>query len=273
MQKFCYYTIDPPPELARYVRSFWVFEGSGYDQNPYVYRSMADACAEMVFHYKGVFHEISGNSKQHKNIGGLAMLQGPTRQYSRYVVNEDFGIFGAYLFPFAVPDIFRLSSLEIQHEMPSIADSFGPEGRILTEKILTARNNNERVSILSDYLLKKLRQFNNPDSTLHECIKHFIFSRNPVCIEETTRQFNISERQLERKFKTITGLTPKTYSRISRFQQAMKNYGRKFKNLTDIAYECGYYDQSHFIHDFREFSGYEPGTYFAGKAEGIEYRG
>ena len=273
MEKFRYYTIDPPAELARYVRSFWVFEGSGHVSEPYIYRSMADACAEMVFHYKGAFNGISKKGVIDENAGNLAMLQGPTRQYKRFVVNEDFGIFGAYLYPFAIPDIFRLSSLEIQNETPSIIDSFGSEGRILSERILSAGNNNERVLILSDYLIRKVQQFANPDSTLHDCIKHFIFSRDPVRIEETSRQFNISARQLERKFKTITGLTPKTYSRISRFQQAMKNYGSKYKNLTDIAYECGYYDQSHFIHDFREFSGYEPGTYFAGKAEGIEYRG
>lgn len=43
------------------------------------------------------------------------------------------------------------------------------------------------------------------------------------------------------------------------------------KSLTDIAYDCGYYDQSHFINDFKEFSGYSPKVYFSGNAEGSEY--
>ena len=60
------------------------------------------------------------------------------------------------------------------------------------------------------------------------------------------------------------------YSRIIRFQAALKEYGSK-KTLTDIAQDCGYYDQSHFINDFREFTGYNPKVYFAGKAEGSEY--
>ncbi|WP_350340143.1 helix-turn-helix domain-containing protein [Paraflavitalea speifideaquila] len=56
------------------------------------------------------------------------------------------------------------------------------------------------------------------------------------------------------------------------FQEALQQYGSTFKSLTDIAYECGYYDQSHFIHDFKEFSGYHPGQYFKGRPEGIEYK-
>ncbi|HEX2898290.1 MAG TPA: helix-turn-helix domain-containing protein [Bacteroidia bacterium] len=82
----------------------------------------------------------------------------------------------------------------------------------------------------------------------------------------------ISMRQLERTFKDHAGFSPKTYARILRFQSTTKEYGNTHKTLTDIALDCGYYDQAHFIHDFRQFSGYAPGDYFFGKPEGIEYR-
>ena len=62
----------------------------------------------------------------------------------------------------------------------------------------------------------------------------------------------------------IFGFPPKLYSRITRFQAALGEYGSG-KSLTDIAYDCGYYDQSHFINDFREFSGYNPKVYFSGQ--------
>ncbi len=79
-------------------------------------------------------------------------------------------------------------------------------------------------------------------------------------------------RQFERKFKQFSGFSPKLFSRIIRFQSAIKKYDDKKMPLTEIAYECGYYDQSHFIHDFKEFSGYSPMQYFSGKAEGVEYK-
>ena len=272
MQDFNYYTIDPPPELARYVRCFWVFEGNDLGGHPYIYRSMADACAELVFHYQARWEGISENNEILPGTDNIAILQSPAGTYQRFITRENFGIFGAYLYPYAIPELFKLSSLELQNEMPSISDCLGNDGRVLEEKIIQADNNQERVSILSDYLIKRCRAQDNPESSMQACIKHIIHSRVQLPMEETAAMFCISARQLERKFKTITGFAPKSFARISRFQHALHNYGSSYKSLTDIAYECGYYDQSHFIHDFKKFSGYEPRAYFSGKAEGIEYR-
>ena len=272
MQDFNYYTIDPPPGLARYVRCFWVFEGKDLDGHPYVYRSMADACAEMVFHYKARWDGISVNNEILPGKNNIAILQSPAGTYQRFVTRENFGIFGAYLYPYAIPELFKLSSLELQNEMPSISDCLGNDGRVLQEKIMQADNNHERVSILSAWLTNRCGAYSNHESPVQACIKHIIHSRVQLPIEQTASLFCISARQLERKFKTITGFAPKSFARISRFQHALHNYGSTYKSLTDIAYECGYYDQSHFIHDFKKFSGYEPRAYFSGKAEGIEYR-
>ena len=52
----------------------------------------------------------------------------------------------------------------------------------------------------------------------------------------------------------------------------MNEYGNQDLSLTEIAFKYGYYDQSHFIHDFKQFSGYHPSAYFYGKPEGAEYR-
>ncbi|MBC8045504.1 MAG: AraC family transcriptional regulator, partial [Fimbriimonadaceae bacterium] len=91
-------------------------------------------------------------------------------------------------------------------------------------------------------------------------------------VEQLARQNFLSIRQFERNFKEFSGFRPKLFSRIIRFQSALSEYDNKGKPLTEIAYACGYYDQSHFIHDFKEFSGHYPKHYFSGKAEGAEYR-
>ena len=91
-------------------------------------------------------------------------------------------------------------------------------------------------------------------------------------VQEMAGRAFLSTRQFERNFKQFAGFSPKLYSRIIRFQAAMQQYGNKAMSLTAIAYECGYYDQSHFIHDFKEFSGHHPHHYFSGNAEGTEWR-
>ena len=245
---------------------------------PYVYRSMADPCAELVFHYQGVFYNLDNDGQalftgpDSTEAEDLATLQGPSRKYKRFVTYEDFGIFGAYLYPFAIPDVFGISCREIIGCPPAVELAAGNEGRQLTEQIVTAPDNRQRADILANYLLKQLRQIKSPDNAMHRCVRKVLHHTEPVVVSAIANEYFISERQLERKFKTLTGFAPKTFARISRFHHALNNYGGSYKNLTDIAHACGYYDQSHFIHDFREFSGYEPSLYFAGKGEGIEYR-
>src|ERR1700760_836190 len=96
-----YFTIPPPDSLKAFVRCFWVLEHDlGETENSYVYRSIADTCAEMVFHYRGPFNELT-NTYQPRNWRAGIHFQ--TNRYTRFETRESFGIFGAYIYPFAVP--------------------------------------------------------------------------------------------------------------------------------------------------------------------------
>jgi AraC-like DNA-binding protein len=83
-----------------------------------------------------------------------------------------------------------------------------------------------------------------------------------VNIRELSTQYFLSQKQFERKFKEHSGFMPKLYARIVRFETALSGYSRN-RSLTEVGYESGYYDQSHFIHDFKKFSGHHPRSYFA----------
>jgi AraC-like DNA-binding protein len=266
-----YYTILPPPELAPYVRAFWVFEQEVAPGSNYVYRSMADGCAEMVFHYKALWREV----KEDDSSGGLyshSLLHAQSRSYKRFVTQESFGIFGVYLYPFAIPQLFGYSSTDVINLMISLQDVLGQAGKELEERMMLAPDNQHRVTLLAAFLREQLHKHQRDEHSIHEAVKQVIHTKAFMPVAELSQYFNLSQRQFERKFKEFSGFSPKMYSRIIRFQSAMKHYGHSIKSLTDIAYECGYYDQSHFIHDFKEFSGYHPGQYFKGRPEGIEYR-
>ncbi len=261
-----YYTIPPPASLAAFVRMFWVYEIERGDE-PYIYRSMADGCAEMVFHYHNTFDEVTdtGIVKQ-----GHAMLQAQSQTYRRFVTYGSFGIFGVYLYPFALPHLFRVSAATASNHMPDLQTLLGAEGRLLEEQIMTAPCNQARVAILSTFLESKLK--NAPLPPAIYAIHHVIHAKELMPVNDMAYHFNLSTRQLERKFNELAGFSPKMYTRIMRFQSALKQYDRDAgRTLTDIAYDCGYYDQSHFIRDFKSFSGYHPGIYFKGNAEGKEY--
>ncbi len=142
---------------------------------------------------------------------------------------------------------------------------------------MLAATNAQRAAIITAFLEKRLTGSQCRDEAMHTAVRYVIHKEDVPGVRQLASAFNLSPRQFERKFKQYAGFSPKLFSRITRFQAAMSRYepaGKKqsSKSLTQIAFECGYYDQAHFIHEFKTFSGYHPKKYFSGKAEGIEYR-
>lgn len=266
-----YYTIAPPPILAPYVRFYWVLEGSVHTAEPYVHRSMADGCAELLFHYKGRFQELYRNGGEAPSF--ISGIHGQSQHYSRFRIHEDFGMFGAYLYPFALQILLGIPAAEFSNRMTSLCELPGKEGTELEERIMLAPDNNERARILSLYLSKKCTGLQHKQPGVFQAIQHIIHSGGQSRTEALASDYCLSARQFQRSFKQQAGFSPKLFSRIVRFQSALATRNKStYKSLGEMALACGYYDQSHFIHDFREFSGHHPRHYFHGEAEGTEWQ-
>ncbi len=81
----------------------------------------------------------------------------------------------------------------------------------------------------------------------------------------------ISERSLERLIKQYVGISPKVYSRIVRFQSGLQALRKNdFRTLTEVAYQKEFFDQSHFIREFRTFTGMNPKQYLHQTIEQVE---
>lgn len=263
-----YFTIPPPETLKAFVRCFWVLEHDfGETESSYVYRSIADSCVELVFHYRGPFGELTDTYQPRNWRSGIHFQ---TNCYTRFETKESFGIFGAYLYPFAIPWLFKTPSDETSNELLGLDTFMGREGQELEEKIMLAAGNAERAEILSRFLEKKLLCASLKEPNMAAAVKHVIHAKPLLTVSSLADAFNLSTRQFDRKFKAYAGFGPKSYLRLVRLNNAIK-WHKTGKSLTQIAYECGYYDQSHFIHDVKAFTGYHPGFYFSGKAEGTEY--
>jgi AraC-like DNA-binding protein len=262
-----YQTIPPPPKLAQYVRCFWVYEGEASTAQPYVYRAYANSCAELVFHYRSTFDQfVNGQAEP----SFAAAIHAQARKHSRFVVHQNWSIFGCYLYPFALPRLFSFPASDFTDRETDFQSVLGREGRELEERMLMAGGNDRRLQILSQFLENRLSNDSREEPLVFASIGQIIKRRGLVSVPEMARENFLSHRQFERKFKEFSGLPPKLFARISRFQAALTEYGSG-KSLTEIAYEYGYYDQSHFINEFKEFSGYNPKVFFKGQAEGSEY--
>jgi transcriptional regulator GlxA family with amidase domain len=87
-------------------------------------------------------------------------------------------------------------------------------------------------------------------------------------VSSVTDQIGLSERRFIRLFAEQVGLTPKLFCRVQRFQKVLRHIARSSSiDWTEIALSCGYFDQAHFIHDFRAFSGINPSLYVTNKTQ------
>jgi transcriptional regulator GlxA family with amidase domain len=193
----------------------------------------------------------------------------------RYAMIEPTGrvkLFGVRFQPGGAYPFFQFPLSELTDQIIGF-DSVCSRATIeLVDKIQAARSLRERISIFETALLARLEQRHGDDQLVDAVVKTIIAREGLVSIDRLRRNLGISERQLERKFQTAVGITPKFLCRTLRFQKVFKAVERhQTVNWSFIATECGYYDQAHFIHDFKEFSGQNPTAYFSHDYEISEY--
>lgn len=104
---------------------------------------------------------------------------------------------------------------------------------------------------------------NLPGTELIHVVNEIINKNGVVNVKELSDQCFLCHRQFERKFKEQVGFSAKTFSKLIRFNAVLENSEKQRTSLTQMAYDFGYYDQSHFTQDFKQFSGYTPRQYFS----------
>ncbi|MCK0146529.1 helix-turn-helix domain-containing protein [Arenibacter sp. F26102] len=129
----------------------------------------------------------------------------------------------------------------------------------LEQKIIKSENTEQRISIIENFLLDRLNNEKTIDRIVKNTIHSLISANGSTSINSILKDDLSKRRQLERNFKKQIGVSPKQLGKVIRLQTALKMLlDQKPKNLTDIAYESEYFDQAHFIKDFREFAGINP---------------
>ncbi len=219
---------------------------------------------ELLFHYQGLFDELFRSGA--KEASFCSGIHGQGRHYRNFEINGSFGIFGVYLYPFALPLLFSCAATDMTDRMTDLYAFLGREGHEVTEQMMLAKNVPGRIAVITALLEKRLTRARESyvKPGIKESIQNIIHAGQLLPVQELAAQSSLSMRQFERLFQTYSGLPPKLFQRINRFQAAIAAYPQRQRSLTDIAHTCGYYDQSHFIRDFKMFSGHHPRKFFSG---------
>ncbi len=162
---------------------------------------------------------------------------------------------------------------ELANASWALDDIWPGEAALLREELLAAANVDAMFRVLLKMLMAKLRS----QRGLHPAVSFgtaslgasngdFSLAPNPlpVRVKDVVDQIGLSSRYFKEIFLEQTGLTPKAFQRVRRFQHVLQALrGDSQQDLAEIAIACGYFDQAHFIHDFKDFSGVTPGEYLA----------
>ena len=260
-----YTTILPPPNLSPYVRFFWFFEWLA-DAVPYTHLATASGYSTITFSYSGGFRQRMGDGE--KPLSFRSYLQGPTTQFNRFSTGQaSIGVLGVYLYPYAIPAFFARPASEVSNETIPLIELLGEEGIRLEESVLLATDNTRRLAVVIEFLQRRLAHNPQPDQCLMTAVRDLTEQTAPVNMAAFASQYSLSQRQFERKFKELAGFSPKLYARLARFEAMARSCLQEEISLTELAYQHGYYDQAHCIHEFREFSGHHPKAYLAHRAD------
>ncbi|MEO6931995.1 MAG: DUF6597 domain-containing transcriptional factor, partial [Chitinophagaceae bacterium] len=206
-----YFTIEPLLELKKYIRYFWVLEGTASATEPYFHRSMADGGAEFLFHYKGRFDEIFHDGSTGPSF--QSGLHGPSTRFRRFTISENFGMIGAYVYPYALPAVLNMPVSVITDCMHELDLLLGSEGRVIAEKISLAKDNQSRVELLNDFFHRKLAGYADADPRIEASIRELIATKGQGQVDVLASKYFLSTRQFQRLFRNFSGFTPKQFTR------------------------------------------------------------
>lgn len=139
---------------------------------------------------------------------------------------------------------------------------WGRDFGTLRERLLETKDIKRRFAIVEEFLLDRFASRLN----INPCVSYAVavMTKRPdrISIAAMNRKIGYSQRHFADMFRRHTGVTPKSFLKIMRFQKAVKSIdGSASPNWRDIAIDCGFFDQAHFINDFKHFSGFTPKEY------------
>lgn len=251
------YLEKPPSEKLRdIVTSFWSLEDDGRSGG--VENIFPGGHVEWTFNLGDPIvrlHE-NGDCERQPHSLFVGQMKGPVRLMPTGTVR----LFGVRFHPAGAKSLMKIPMAELTGYIFDLTCA-ATHTRGLMERLADAGSFTARVEIMEAFLLDRLRStaaFIDP--LVYELVSRL--SADFRSTEIVTGGFGLSYRQIERRFTDSVGLGPKWFSRIARFQHVFQSMqGRSEWSWQEALRNCHYYDQAHFIREFRRLSGQTPSDY------------
>lgn len=243
-----YHEIKPEKKLDHLIYCFWQLKTSEPLFTDYTYRVVSDGCIDIFFDHT----QTSEN-----------YVMGFCRKYTEFPIGKAFDYIGIRFFPSAFSHIFQVSAQLISnkaHVLKCILPQFAD---LITNQIKATDDFELVIQTLSEYITTVLKDRDHAYDTRFVQSLQKIYQKFGHLNVETELNTGLSARQLRRIYNYYLGTSPKTFCKVVRFQYIL-NANPSIQKLKDdkLYFNAGFFDQAHFIKDFKTFYGVTPSEAF-----------
>lgn len=242
--KVTYSEFLPHPELQSFVYCYWELKTNEELDSPFVYRVVTDGCIDIFFNL--------ANSEEN-------FVMGFCKKYTEFPLENSFQYVGVRFLPTMFPQIFGINASLMSNKFQLLKEIAPDTSAFLASNFKESIDQKEIQSKLDDYFLSviNINDFND-DHRFYNAIDLILKNFGVINLEQELNT-GISQRQLRRLFKYYIGSTPKSFSKVVRFQNILRaKPSTQSLKRNKLFYDLGYYDQAHFIKDFKSFYGVTP---------------
>jgi AraC-like DNA-binding protein len=241
----CFRRIHRLP-LARFVEFFWLAEG--YVQPHAAERVLPTGCVDLI---------LSLDARREADV-----LAGPRSRSIILDTSRALSFIGVRFRPGGAFPFLGLPIGELQDISVEPAALWGAPARTLRDQLLHTPAPEARFDILERFLLERLHEARDRHPAVQYAIQTIGESHGAASVASIVEHTGLSARRFIAAFRSEVGLVPKVFCRLARFRRVIGELrDAEAVDWADLALDCGYFDQSHFIHDFRAFAGVSPSAY------------
>lgn len=266
-----YLAHKPLPPLSGFVDVLWLYEG--YDVPHEKERLLPDGSVELVINLAEDSIRVYDSHDPQKSytIPGC-VVSGPRSEFFVIDTAGEASTVGVHFKPGGAFPFFAVPPMELHNQSVALECLWGSASDRLRERLLEAETAENKLKVLECCLLEQLKKPLEHHPVVGFALQQLCNSIQPPKLSRVVDQIGCSQRRFIQLFGDQVGLTPKLFSRVRRFQKVIQSaHSVEAINWTQMALDCGYYDQAHFIHDFQSFAGITPSQYLARKTPHVNH--
>lgn len=243
----------PHEQLSEYVRTVLILEGFSQPE--------ADSLPIVTNGMSALFCKTEKDGLGNENILQLT-ISGRSIPEEYLTINSNTTIILYVFKPFALATFFNIPANNLNDQPIYLSDWNAHRTNALKTQLVYAASTTQKLEVLDNLLIHLLKENKEQCEIVQFATDQIMLNPGTEILSDMLEKLNINERTFQRMFKKYVGVTANQYRRICQFHISFSQLRAKdFDKLSDVAYDNGFADQSHFIRSFKEFTQLTPNDY------------